>query len=284
MSKKQRNVKHLFFHKFLSISCSVCLLTSLLSGCGTSSADTSQETGKLPVITIGCDTYSPFSYLDVDGNITGIDVELADEAFGRMGYQPEFQIINWEEKKDLVDTGAIDCIWSSFTMDGRETEYNWAGPYMQSHQVVAVNPDSDIHTLSDLKDKTIAVQSTTKPEDIIRSHNGTLPELKKVISVQKRDLIFILTSKGYVDALAAHDTSVEQFMSESGLNFRILDEPLLTVGLGVAFSVNDTRGIDKELSETLDEMREDGAIRKIIEKYLSDPDRYLNDKGDNYEK
>lgn len=284
MSKKQKNVKHLFFHKFLSVSCGVCLLASLLSGCGTSSTDTSQETSELPVITIGCDTYSPFSYLDVDGNLTGIDVELADEAFGRMGYQPEFHIINWEEKKDLVDTGAIDCIWSSFTIDGRETEYNWAGPYMQSHQVVAVNPDSDIHTLSDLKDKTIAVQSTTKPEDIIRSHDGTLPELKKVISVQKRDLIFILTSKGYVDALAAHDTSVEQFMSESGLNFRILDEPLLTVGLGVAFSVNDTRGINKELSKTLDEMREDGTTRKIIGKYLSDPDRYLDDKGDNYEK
>ena len=284
MLKKPKATKHMFHYKFLIVSCSVCLLPPLLSGCGTSSADISQETSKLPVITIGCDTYSPFSYLDVDGNITGIDVELADEAFGRMGYQPEFQIINWEEKKDLVDTGAIDCIWSSFTMDGCETEYNWAGPYMQSHQVVAVNPDSDIHTLSDLKDKIIAVQSITKPEDIIRSHNGTLPELKKVISVQKRDLIFILTSKGYVDALAAHDTSVEQFMSESGLNFRILDEPLLTVGLGVAFSVNDTRGIDDEFSETLDEMRKDGTIRKIIEKYLSDPDRYLNDKGDNYEK
>ena len=34
----------------------------------------------------------------------------------------------------------------------------------------------------------------------------------------------------------------------------------------------------------LDEMRKDGTIRRIIEKYLSDPDRYLNDKGDNYEK
>ena len=161
MLKKPKATKHMFHYKFLIVSCSVCLLPPLSIGCGTSSADISQETSKLPVITIGCDTYSPFSYLDVDGNITGIDVELADEAFGRMGYQPEFQIINWEEKKDLVDTGAIDCIWSSFTMDGCETEYNWAGPYMQSHQVVAVNPDSDIHTLSDLKDKISAVHHKT---------------------------------------------------------------------------------------------------------------------------
>lgn len=279
MSKRKKSSKYSFYHKFLSVSCSICLLASLLSGCGTYSENTAQDNG-LPVITIGCDTYSPFSYLDVDGNITGIDVDLANEAFGRMGYQPKFQIINWEEKKDLVDSGSIDCIWSSFTMDGREDEYNWAGPYMQSHQVVAVNPDSDIHTLQDLENKTVAVQSTTKPEDIIRSHDGTLPALKKVLSVQKRDLIFILVSKGYADALAAHDTSVEQFMSESGLKFRILDEPLLTVGLGVAFSLHDTRGINKQLSGILDQMKEDGTTRKIIGKYLSDPDRYMGDSNE----
>lgn len=72
-------------------------------------------------------------------------------------------------------------------MTGREKEYNWAGPYMKSHQVVAVNEDSDIKSLKDLKDKVIAVQNTTKPEDIIRSRDGTLPKLRKVISVQKRD-------------------------------------------------------------------------------------------------
>ncbi len=103
---------------------------------------------------------------------------------------------------------------------------------MESHQVVAVNVDSNIYTLAELEGKTIAVQPTTKPEDIIRSHDGTLPELRKVISVQKRDLIFILLSKGYVDALAAHDTSIQEFMQETGLGFRILEEALLTARLG----------------------------------------------------
>ena len=91
--------------------------------------------------------------MDVDGNLTGIDIELASEAFSRMGYEPEFTIINWEEKKDLLHNGDIDCVWSSFTMDGREDEYRWAGPYMRSHQVVAVNVDSDIYTLQDLEAK-----------------------------------------------------------------------------------------------------------------------------------
>ena len=160
-------------------------------------------------------------------------------------------------------------------MDGREDEYQWAGPYMASRQVVAVNPDSEIETLADLEDKTIAVQSTTKPEDIIRSHDGTLPKLRKVLSVPKRDLIFILLSKGYVDALAAHDTSVEEFIAETGLEFRILEEPLLTVGLGVAFDRDDTRGLHTQLNDVLAEMRADGTTREIIGRYLANADRYL---------
>lgn len=66
---------------------------------------------------------------------------------------------------------------------------------------------------------------------------------KKVISVQKRDLIFILLSKGYVDALPAHDTSVDQFTADTGLKFRILEQPLQSVDLGVAFDRNDARGL-----------------------------------------
>lgn len=163
-------------------------------------------------------------------------------------------------------------------MTGREDEYNWAGPYMRSRQVVAVNEDSDIRTLQDLKDKVIAVQNTTKPEDIIRSHDGTLPPLRKVISVQKRDLIFILLSKGYVDALAAHDTSVDQFTADTGLQFRILEEPLQSVELGVAFDKNDTRGLHTQLTTVLSEMQKDGATARVIGKYLQNAENYLEDE------
>lgn len=251
------------------------LAAAVLCGCRELPAAVISSREEARTITVGCDTYAPFSYSDADGNPIGIDVELATEAFHRMGYEPEFVFINWEKKKELLESGEIDCIWSSYTMDGRETEYRWAGPYMKSSQVVAVNEDSDIYTLSDLAGKTIAVQSTTKPEDILRSHDSRIPALRKVISVQKRDLIFILLSKGYVDALAAHDTSINEFSKETGLKFRILEEPLMTVGLGVAFANSDTRGLDTQLTETLQEMQREGVTREILEKYLPDADRYL---------
>lgn len=258
----------------------VCALL-VLAGCAGAVRGTDKKEDKATTIVVGCDDYSPFGYTDADGTITGIDVDLAKEAFGRMGYRPQFAFINWEDKKKLLAEGSIDCIWSSFTMDGREDEYNWAGPYMESHQVVAVNEDSDIYTLQDLQDKNMAVQSTTKPEDIFRSHDDRVPQLRKLISVQKRDLIFIMLSKGYVDAIAAHDTSVEQFEQETGLKFRILEEPLQTVGLGVAFDKNNTSGINVELTKVLNDMNADGTTAQIIGKYMQDVDMYLVKPNEN---
>ena len=51
-------------------------------------------------------------------------------------------------------------------MDGRENDYQWAGPYLVSRQVIAVSEQSSIERMSDLAGKTIAVQSTGKPEAI----------------------------------------------------------------------------------------------------------------------
>lgn len=160
-------------------------------------------------------------------------------------------------------------------MTGREDDYSWAGPYMLSNQVIAVNEDSNIYSLQDLEGKVIAVQNTTKPEDIIRNNYGTLPQFRKVISVQKRDLIFILFSKGYVDALAAHATSVDQFQTDTGLTFRILKEPLQSVKLGVAFDKNDTRRLHTQLTEVLSQMQKDGTTERIISKYLHNAGDYL---------
>lgn len=254
----------------------IITLTAILSGYSMKSAS-EKDTENIPVIIVGCDDYTPFSYMDMNGDVTGIDVELATEAFARMGYEARFKFINWEEKKALLQKRRIDCIWSSFTMDGREKEYKWAGPYMKSNQVVAVNTDSNITTLQDLDGKTIAVQSSTKPEDLFRSHSKGLPKVRKVLSVKNRDLIFTFMSKGYVDALAAHDTSIDQFMKDFDMEYRILDEPLLSVGLGVAFDLKDNRGIDEELSKILEEMQSDGTVKKIISKYLSNADKYLED-------
>ena len=258
-------------------------LTSACIGCGqTEGLSATKEEDRTQII-IGSDNYPPFNYEDADGKPAGIDVDLATEAFDRLGYEAVFTYIDWEMKKQLVESGEIDCIWGSFSIDGREEQYHWTVPYMVSTQVVAVRKDSNIYTLADLKGKRVAVQSTTKPEELFASHaDPRIPELAEVFSLQNRELIYPFLSKGYADAVAAHKTAIIQCMTDYDLEYRILDEPLLTVGLGVAFSKYDDRGIEKELSQVFGKMRADGTMEQILRKYLENPEEYL--EVDDYEK
>lgn len=57
------------------------LLVLSLFGC-----TNSEETGDLPEILIGSDTYPPHLYFDNNDNPTGIDVDVVVEAFKRLGY------------------------------------------------------------------------------------------------------------------------------------------------------------------------------------------------------
>ncbi len=250
------------------------MLLVFLTGCaGTQESEVEKE---LPVVTIGSDSYPPFNYLNEDGVPTGIDVELATEALKRMGYQAEFKYIEWEDKKNLVEAGEIDCIMGCFSMEGRLNDYRWAGSYMVSNQVVAVKSESDIRSLADLADKRIAVQSTTKPEEIFMKRTDTrIPKLSNLVSLEKRELMYTFLSKDYVDAIAAHETSILQYMKDYDVSYRILEEPLMTVGIGVAFAKDDDRGICEEMKETLEEMRQDGISETIIGRYLENPQKYL---------
>lgn len=267
--------------KIAAFSAMLACVILLMSGCTSEEAAVRSDENVKPVIIVGSDNYPPYNYEDANGQPTGIDVDLAAEAFDRMGYRAVFSVIDWEAKKELVESGEIDCIWGSFSINGREEQYRWSAPYMLSRQVVAVRRDSDIYTLSDLAGKRVAVQSTTKPEELFVSHTDPrIPELREIFLLQNRELIYPFLSKGYVDAIAAHETAILQCMSDYGLDYRILEEPLLTVGLGVAFAKDDTRGLERQLSEVFEDMRADGTMEQIIGKYLEAPQKYMEVETD----
>ncbi|MFR4337412.1 MAG: substrate-binding periplasmic protein [Lachnospira pectinoschiza] len=217
----------------------------------------------LKPLIIGSDNYVPYSYLDSDGNFTGIDVEIAREACSVwvirsiqadcMGY------------KDIYLKGAVDCLWGCFTMTGREDKYNWAGPYMYSRQIVVVNKDSGIENLDDLNGKRVAVQVTSKPEYILSNTNT--PQVGVLYSMSTMEELYASMRKGYVDAIAGHENAMKVFVQSNEEHFGVLREELSVSELGIAFSFDNDSGIDKKLTGVLNEMRADGTIQSIAEKY-----------------
>lgn len=274
------------FKRIMSgVLAAVCIVSSLclLAGCGQSkprnndSAADDSDSDNLPVLVIASDDYAPFNYLGDGGEITGIDVDIAREACRRIGYEPEFRQISWETKDEKLENGEADCLWGCFSMNGREDKYAWAGPYMYSYQVVVVRSDSAIRSLDELEGRRVSVQIGSKAEEIFtHSADSGVPVVKNVYCFNGVEQVFSALRKGYVDACAGHKSALLYYINTMGQGgYRILDGTILKSRLGVAFRADDKDAPVDEMSEALEEMKNDGTIADILDSYGLDSKELL---------
>ena len=273
MRKNRKNSFHTRGKRICRIA--FLLVGSLvLGGCGEKKEKAADS--ELPELVIGMDYFEPYSYQTSDGEYKGVDVELAEEALQRLGYQPKFENIIWEDKDELLADGTIDCLWSSYSMNGREDKYQWAGPYLYSRQMVVVKAESEIQTLQDLKGKRVAVQATTKAEDLFL-HNITsdLPQMEQVNCFSTTNELYAALRKNYVDAIAGHEAMLGSLVKDGKGIYRMLEESPYKSELGIAFKKETHRELAADLTETLKEMQDEGVTEEIVTKYGLDADKIL---------
>lgn len=227
-------------------------------------------------VRIGSDDYSPFFYRDESGDFAGIDVELATEAFKRIGRRAVFTEIDWSEKNLRLENGEIDCLWGCFSMTGREELYAWAGPYGTVYEK-PTGPcgaaDSDINTFADLKGKSVAMQYTSKADELFSSgEDERIPELSRILCFTNFENIFAALKNGFADAIAGHETALKERMKSNTGKYRILEETLLSVELGVAFKIGGGEELAALISKALVVMRNDGFTASVLKRYGVNPD------------
>lgn len=260
------------YYKKQLIFCILIVVISLFCGCG--SKQTSNA--NLKKIIVGVDDFEPYTYLDVNGTYTGVDVEIATRVFHKLGYEPEFKIIKWSEKNNYLADGTIDCIWSCYSMNGRENDYQWAGPYMYSRQVIAVRSDSNIENFADLTEKSVGVQATTRAAELfLHQMDSELPEVKQVNCFASTEDMFAAIRKGYVDAIAGHEALLNELIRNSDGKYRLLEESPNISKIGVAFQKGTHEELTKEMNELIKQMSEDGTMESIVEKYGLDGDKVI---------
>ena len=166
--------------KMVSILTAAFCVSALLAGCGfadtaktsaSSAGAASSSTDGTTTFTVGFDAeYPPYGYMDDEtGDYTGFDLELAEAVCEIYGWKLVKTPINWDAKDTELNSGAIDCIWNGFTMNGREDDYTWSDPYVDNSQVMVVSENSGINSLSDLAGKTVGVQAASAALDLLQS-------------------------------------------------------------------------------------------------------------------
>ena len=98
-------------------------------------------------------------FLDSNGEIIGLDVDLAKATFKSIGTEVIFQPIDWDSKELELNTNKIDIIWNGMSYTPERAENMLVTKaYMQNNQVFIVKSDSNIFNLNDLNNKIICVQ------------------------------------------------------------------------------------------------------------------------------
>ena len=76
--------------------------------------------GEDDTLTCGVTIFANMNEKDADGNWIGFESEFAIEVGKILGMNVEFQEIEWEQKYNELNSGAIDCVWNGFTANSTD--------------------------------------------------------------------------------------------------------------------------------------------------------------------
>lgn len=268
------NKKNVFKRLIMTLLC--CALLAGIGLSATACANKGSSQKNRTKFTIGFDAeFPPYGYDNGSGEYVGFDLDLAAEVAKRNGWELVKQPIEWNSKDLELSTGAIDCIWSGFTINGRQADYTWSKAYVDNSQVVVVKNSSDIKAPEDLVNKIVAVQADSSAlsaftaEDASEENLNLAHSMKELTQVGDYNSAFLNLESGAVDAICM-DTGVASYevktRAKKGVEYRILEQRISSEQYGIGFKKGNV-DLRDAVQKSLDDMLADGTFDQIAKKW-----------------
>jgi polar amino acid transport system substrate-binding protein len=263
--KKRLTVLMLAFAMIFTMA----VLTACGGGGSDESASSDSQYGEGFVFKHGFDLdYRPYSFVDDNGENGGFDVEMAQAVCDFYGWEYQPVPFNWDAKDAELNAGSCDCIWSGFTINGREDDYLWSEPYSDNTQKIMVKKDSGIATLADLAGKKVGVQTATSAYDLLNDEEGQKELADTFADLNVYDTYTIAITDlnaGAIDAVAVDVTRAQEAMANDE-NLVCLEENLGSEQYGIGFRKDDQELCDM-VNVALEALAQDGTVAKIAANY-----------------
>lgn len=244
--------------KFSVIMLSVVTAVSmLLAGCG----GNEDKGGTLVMVTNA--TFPPYEYYEGD-KVVGIDPEIAQAIADKLGMTLEINDMDFDPAISAVQSKQADIAMQGMTVtDERKEKINFSDSYATGVQVVIVKADSAIKSVEDLSGKLIGVQQGTTGDTYCTDDYGA----DNVQKFTSGPVAVEALKNGQVDCVVIDNEPAKNYVA-SNEGLKILDTEYVVEDYAIGINKDNTELLEK-VNGALKELKEDGTIQKILDKYIS---------------
>ena len=276
--------------KLISMLLIASLGTLLLAGCGqkaeettdaaaetttdTQTADTETEEADLlariqqkGTITIAMEgNWAPWTYEDESGNLVGFEVEVSGAVAEKLGVTPEYVTGEWDGLLAGVQGGRYDLMANGVGYtEERAQAYYYSDFYAFNRTVLVVREDNtDITGMDDLEGKTTCNSANSTYQLIAEAHGATVKDVESLDGTIQELLA------GRVDATLNAEVSINDYMKEqpdAAIKVAAYDSDVEKVGMIMPYG-EDSASLQAAINQALAELREEGKLAEISEKYF----------------
>ena len=239
--------------KIFALVLALCMLLCFV-GCG----------AKDNTLTMGTNAaFPPYEFVDDDGNIVGIDAEIAAALAEKLGMELEIKDMEFDSLITACAGGSVDVVLAGMTVnDERKESVNFSDSYATGVQVIIVKEGSDIATVDDLEGKTIGVQAGTTGDIYCTDDYGQ----DYVKQYNNGALAVAALQNDQVDCVIIDNEPAKNFVAANE-GLKILETEYVTEDYAIAIAKENTDLLEK-INTAMAELKADGTIDKIIDKYI----------------
>lgn len=222
-----------------------------------------QERGAMTFATEG--TWSPWTFHDEAGELTGFDIEVARGIAQRLGVKAEFAEGEWDGLLAGLDSGRYDTMANGVSVtEERRQKYDFTDPYAFNNIVVITTGSSDIASMDDLSGKRTANTLGSSYAILAESHGATNT------GVDDFNQTIELLTQGRIDATLNDEVVFYDYMDQhpdADLKIAAVnDEPT-----HVAFPLRReeaTAGLLDAMNEAIADMRDSGELAELSNRFF----------------
>ena len=211
--------------------------------------------------------YFPFTFVKQD-TLQGFEVDLMNALAQRTGDTVAFSTMSFSGLIGALESGRIDTIANQITITpDRAAKFAFSQPYVYDGAQVVVKKgnETEITGVESLRGRTVAVNLGSNFEQLLRE----LPFADEIDIRTYESNVAQDTALGRVDAFVMDRVSSAQVIKESPLPLALAGPPFSEIQNALPFR-NDADGqaLRDRLDAALTEMKADGTLKAISEKWL----------------